>query len=237
VLAVGDIEFQNKCLGKMRDIGQAGRTVLFVSHNLGAIRNLCTRALLLSNGNLIANDNCNLVIDNYLKNCRNLAATPLHHRTDRSGTGDIRITAITASNGQNTSYIQPGKPLILSCSIEFNSPPPANGLNLAIGIDDSAGNRIALLNSEITGPTSLPVTATTHSIDVVIDKLPLTPGNYRLTIFCSANGKILDWIQDAAIILIENNDYYGTGKLPASGQGQLLLVYHFVCRDLSNHNP
>lgn len=234
VLAVGDIDFQNKCLGKMRDIGQGGRTVLFVSHNFGAIRNLCTRALLINNGNLIADDCCNLVIESYLKNCRNLAATPLHNRKDRSGTGDIRITAIAASNGQDTSHLQPGRPLVISCAIEFNSTPPASGLSLAIGIDDFSGNRVALLNSEITGPASLPITATTHSIDVVIDKLPLVPGHYRLTIFCSANGKILDWIQDAAIIVIENNDYYGTGKLPISGQGQLLLDYRFVCRSLSH---
>lgn len=235
VLAVGDQAFQKKCLGKLEATSQEGRTVLFVSHNLAAIRNLCTTAMLLQEGKLLMSDSPDAVIDRYLDNSRELAATPLAQRLDRSGNGTIRITALTASNTQGSAGLQSGKPLLISCDLEFNALPPPNGLNLAIGIDDFAGNRIALLNSEITGPVPLPVTADTHSIDVVIDKLQLLPGHYRLTLFCSANGKILDWIQDAAVISVENDDYYGTGKLPSSGQGPLLLDYRFSCRSKNAH--
>ncbi len=68
VLAVGDIEFQNKCLGKMKDVSEKdGRTVLFVSHNIAAIKNLCNKALLLSNGKLIYNDITTTVLLKYLE--------------------------------------------------------------------------------------------------------------------------------------------------------------------------
>ncbi len=75
VLAVGDAEFQKKCLGKMGDISKGeGRTVLFVSHNMGAVKNLCTRGILLENGRIIFNDGAEEAIDQYLKNGNNLAS-------------------------------------------------------------------------------------------------------------------------------------------------------------------
>lgn len=65
VLAVGDTQFQKKCLGKMEDVGTEGRTVLFVSHNMGAISSLCTRGILLSSGNCIADGNLESVVSQY----------------------------------------------------------------------------------------------------------------------------------------------------------------------------
>ncbi len=72
VLAVGDAEFQKKCLGKMQDVSEGGRTVIFVSHNMQALRQLCTRSILLSAGNLIMDDFTPKVIDNYLQAHRNV---------------------------------------------------------------------------------------------------------------------------------------------------------------------
>jgi lipopolysaccharide transport system ATP-binding protein len=66
VLAVGDVHFQKKCLGKMKDVGNNGRTVIFVSHNMGAIRQLCDRAILLTEGSKILDENINNVINKYI---------------------------------------------------------------------------------------------------------------------------------------------------------------------------
>lgn len=66
VLAVGDAQFQKKCLGKMKDAGREGRTVLFVSHNMGTIRNLCSRCIMLDQGKLIADSDVNSVVGQYL---------------------------------------------------------------------------------------------------------------------------------------------------------------------------
>lgn len=68
VLAVGDAEFQKKCIGKMKDVASEGRTVLFVSHNMEAIKNLCSRALLLDHGTIISEGTPEQVIESYLKN-------------------------------------------------------------------------------------------------------------------------------------------------------------------------
>lgn len=70
VLAVGDVEFQKKCIGKMKDVAGAGRTVLFVSHNMEAVKNLCSRALLLEHGSIVSEGSPTQVIETYL-NSRN----------------------------------------------------------------------------------------------------------------------------------------------------------------------
>ena len=76
VLAVGDAEFQKKCLGKMGDVAHAGRTVLFVSHNMGSIQQLCSRAILLNGGQILADDNAGAVVGRYLS----IGATKLGER-------------------------------------------------------------------------------------------------------------------------------------------------------------
>src|SRR5262249_29652844 len=87
VLAVGDAAFQKKCLGRMGDVIQEGRTVLFVSHNMAAIAALCTRAMLIHRGRLELCDRPQVVIDEYLRTVRNDADVPLRDRTDRQGNG------------------------------------------------------------------------------------------------------------------------------------------------------
>jgi lipopolysaccharide transport system ATP-binding protein len=97
VLAVGDLAFQKKCLGKMGEVSQGGRTVLFVSHNMQAVRNLCPRSLLLNEGEIIHDAETNAVLHNYNEILRNIniddktsLSNPLHRR----GSGSARFTAI-----------------------------------------------------------------------------------------------------------------------------------------------
>ena len=94
VLAVGDAEFQKKCLGKMEDVAGHGRTVLFVSHNMAAVTSLCTRAVLLENGTMVESGPTHEVTDAYLRRGREASSTPLTDRVDRRGTGAVRFTAL-----------------------------------------------------------------------------------------------------------------------------------------------
>jgi lipopolysaccharide transport system ATP-binding protein len=68
VLAVGDAEFQRKCMGKMEDVSNSGKTILFVSHNMSAIKHLCQKAIHLEHGNIVKNSNVNEVISSYINN-------------------------------------------------------------------------------------------------------------------------------------------------------------------------
>jgi len=98
VLAVGDAEFQKKAIGKMQDISRGeGRTVLFVSHNMDAIMRLCTRAILLSNGNIIENGNVSKIIDKYLNTEFGTTSYKKWGTTNEEGS-IVRILEVKAHN-------------------------------------------------------------------------------------------------------------------------------------------
>ena len=94
VLAVGDAEFQSRCLGKMSDVAGHGRTVLFVSHHLAALRALCTRAIWLEDGRIAAEGEVTPVVDAYLAASHRLADAPVAERRDRGGSGALRFTRV-----------------------------------------------------------------------------------------------------------------------------------------------
>jgi len=107
VLAVGDADFQKKCLGKMDEVtGQEGRTILFVSHNLTAIQNLCKRCVLLEKGKIKMIGETKEVIDEYLNNEINLLNTPLKDRLDRKGSGEIKINSLSITNSEDSPNIK-----------------------------------------------------------------------------------------------------------------------------------
>ena len=107
VLAVGDAEFQKKAIGKMQDISKGeGRTVLFVSHNMAAVKSLCTRAIVLENGTTVFEGDTEEAVDFYLSKGKVLNAIALSSRTDRTGNGKIRLTDINFLNKQNKSVNQ-----------------------------------------------------------------------------------------------------------------------------------
>ncbi|MFL5763722.1 MAG: ABC transporter ATP-binding protein [Bacteroidia bacterium] len=100
VLAVGDIAFQNKCMGKMNEVSKQGRTILFVSHNMQALSQLCTRGILLQNGSVVQNGSITESIRNYLSNSISTTgpAYDLSLNTDRRGTGLLRFTKLEMYN-------------------------------------------------------------------------------------------------------------------------------------------
>ncbi|MBC7389341.1 MAG: ABC transporter ATP-binding protein [Opitutaceae bacterium] len=105
VLSVGDLEFQKKCMGKMQDVNNKdGRTVLFVSHNLGAIKELCNKGILLKNGRIELEGSTNIVLSKYLIGSEtSISATEfLHDATIRRGNGEVRFTNILINNGSQT---------------------------------------------------------------------------------------------------------------------------------------
>src|SRR5690242_21113009 len=104
VLAVGDAEFQRKCLGKMERVAKEGRTVLFVSHNLAAVQSLCTSAYLLSKGSIIASGDVSTVIARYLQSARDNQVYDLAERADRQGTGKLRFVTCSA-RGAGDQYM------------------------------------------------------------------------------------------------------------------------------------
>jgi lipopolysaccharide transport system ATP-binding protein len=229
VLAVGDAEFQKKCLGKMGDMAGSGRTVLFVSHNMAAVQSLCQRAILLENGRCVQDGSPNHIIGTYLQTIAEITHFPLDQREDRKGTGNIRFTAIGLCNKDREvvpSFVC-GEDAVLVLHFENYTSGDLRNLVVNIGLDNQMDQRIALLSNEITGDDFATVSADMDRVEVVIPRMPLKPGRYKFTLFGRVNGIIADWIHNAGFFDVEPGDYYGSGRLPPMVQGDFMINHQF----------
>jgi lipopolysaccharide transport system ATP-binding protein len=232
VLAVGDAEFQKKCLGKMHDVAsKQGRTILFVSHNMAAVESMCDSALLLVEGRCAAQGDTPIIVQHYLRELSRTSATPLDQRTDRSGSGEVRFASLSleSANGDQVSTFQCGAEAVLNLGIENRTGREIHGLRISIGIDNEMGQRLLHLDTALQGSDVTGFPPGFGSVRVVVPRIPLFPGRYRLgSIFSSLNGDITDWVKDAASFEVEPGDYYGTGQLPLPTQGVFLSEHRFV---------
>lgn len=229
VLAVGDAEFQKKCLGKMKDVSSEGRTVLFVSHNMAAIQNLCDKAVYLKKGEVQMIGDTDAVITTYLRGASETFAIDLADRVDRSGNKAIQFTSILLKDesGKSLSAFQCGKNVVMGIKFKRSENKPLKNLHIAIGIDDDFGQRIANLNNDITNQIFNTVDTDCDTVDVHIPHFPFKQGGYTFTLYATVNGELADWVQEAGIIDVESGDFYNTGKQLPDGQGQFLFNYSF----------
>ncbi len=226
VLAVGDAEFQRKCMGKMKEVAHGGRTILFVSHNMAAIQNLCSTAIYLKHGQVKAQGEAGTVIAEYLRSSSDAARQDLALRQDRQGNGAVRFTAFSITNErmEEIAALQSGAPALLHFDFESNG--DARELRLAIGIDDELGTRVAQFNNEATGQVFGDATGK-QRITISLPKCALRNGRYTFTLFSSVAGDTADYLFNAGSFDVEDGDFYGTGKLPPGDQGAVLLEHSF----------
>lgn len=230
VLAVGDVAFQKKCLGKMDDVvNQGGRTIVFVSHNMSAIQRLCPRTILLAKSRLVADGATDKVIEQYLEETANASShIQIHDRTDRRGSGRIRINQVILqdAHGKPINYFSTGQDIQLA--IEYRKESKSLGLRnvkVAIGINNHLGERIVLLYNDMANDafTTVPDQGT---FLVSVPHLPLIPGHYYFSCFVESNNEIADWIIDVSSFEVHTGDYFGTRKLPpTSNQGNVLIPH------------
>ena len=223
VLAVGDIAFQRKCLGKMGDVAKQGRTILFVSHNMAAVESLCSTAYLLENGQLVESGTTKTVIDAYLSTIPTLCNTSLEHRPDREGSGRLRFTDIELrlDEGVPTEVAQTGKTLLISVAYTSTSDTLKN-VEMSIDIFAQNGQCMLMLNNEMSG-TNFESVPGVGRFSCRVERFPLSPGQYPITLFCRVNGIIADWVSAAILLTVEPGDFYGTGRLPPATHGGFLI--------------
>ncbi|HAA01375.1 MAG TPA: hypothetical protein DEP18_07800 [Flavobacteriales bacterium] len=125
VLAVGDAAFQKKCIGKMQDVSKSGRTVLFVSHNMSAVRNLCNKAILLQNGKLIVQDEVEPVLERYLASNQTGQLTGNYTRPDKKQS-DVMLSsaAVVDAQGEERNAFEIIEQVGLKLNLTCNKPVP-----------------------------------------------------------------------------------------------------------------
>jgi lipopolysaccharide transport system ATP-binding protein len=228
VLAVGDADFQKKCLGKMSEVASGqGRTVLFVSHSMAAILNLCTRAILLDGGRILTQGPVNDVVSAYMSGMSSQPTHLLSSRTDRKGSSVIRFREVRLRSGAEAAYgvLASGESAIIELHFDNNSGRDLRNLCVAIGINDQFGHRLFSLDTGITSVNFKSIPQNASRIEIHIPELPLGPGRYGFTLYSDENGELADWIKDAGHFDVEGGDFYGSGKLPPADLG-VFLVHH-----------
>jgi lipopolysaccharide transport system ATP-binding protein len=227
VLAVGDVEFQKKCLGKMREVTREGRTVLFVSHDMGAIQNLCPRTILLGDGSIEIDDATEAVLGRYLTTSDEKSRLLLSKREDRSGTGRVQAEEYWWETSEGiTDAVRVGTPATLVISLRNLTDAKIEGIGVDIGIDSKMGVRISHLSTATLAKTITLDPGEKREVHFEIKSIPFHPGRYRFTAMVHAHGEVEDWIQEAGSLNVEKGDFYGTGKLPPDGQGCFLVDYN-----------
>jgi lipopolysaccharide transport system ATP-binding protein len=233
VLAVGDAAFQKKCLGKMGEVARAGRTVLFVSHQMAVVRNLCERVVLLGEGRVVMEGTSGEVLARYLAEARDFGGTALLERRDREGSGLMRFVSVEVRTDghESRSAISSGQGGRLLLGFANQSGRVLKNVTVAVGVDDVFGQRLLVFSNELTNEIAASVPTGSGMMEFQFEALPLSPGRYDLTFFASAEGQVMDWIQRAAVLEVEAGDFFGTGRLPPVGQGNLLVRHHFSLKE------
>jgi len=231
VLAVGDTRFQRKCLGKMQDVSNQGRTILFVSHSMAAIRNLCTDAIYLNNGKINSIGKTDEIIFDYLKLGFESASISLKDRDDRTGSGLIRFLAfdlLDYYSREPLHSVPSGGSCILNIKYETNvSHADVIEFDIAVGIDDCFGNRITHLSNTTTNQSLKIKDKKSGNIEIEISEIPLSKGRYSVTLFASIGGDVSDWIKNASFFDVEEGDFFNTGKIPPESQGVFYIKHSF----------
>ncbi len=229
VLAVGDISFQRKCLGKMEDIRSSGRTILFVSHNMASIENLCSSALVLKDGRVDFYGDTKEGIRHYHALFEGSSA-PAFEPNTRTGDGRVRISDAWFEDreGRRMSALRSGESVRLCISIDCKADNCRN-LVVAAGVTTLHGEGILHFSTETSGLV-IPNFSNHGLFTCTVPKLPLRAGYYSLNLFITSNGAIADWLLGALKFQIEDADFYGTGKLPPEGYPLFLAEYSWSYR-------
>jgi lipopolysaccharide transport system ATP-binding protein len=230
VLAVGDVQFQKKCLGKMEEVGKEGRTVIFVSHNMSAVESLCDRGILLQSGSLSLDGDPQEAIKFYLEKAYTLSKdVSIEQRKDRSGSGKIRVTSfrVLDSEGNEVPSLQSGKDYRFEIGYSNKTRKYLNDIVVSLDILDEKNNRVLLFRTNFTN-NNLTIDPHLGYIICNIKNLPLANGSYRLSIFIShADAETLDYIEDAVPIAVDGGDFFGTGSYGLPSHCKILVKTHW----------
>lgn len=215
VLAVGDAEFQKKCLGKMGEVSKnEGRTVLFVSHNMAAVQNLCDWGILLENGSIRFSGSIGTAVTKYLTSGEENKNVLLDHkRKDRRGSGRLRLISYWFEDlkGNRLTGLQTGANAKIL--FKFNSSEESiSQLVIRLKIFNNNKELVTILNNFHSGhPLEL---NSNKIVACVIHKLPLSAGKYSFDFQTMVGYEVADEIEDLGEVFVDMGDFFGTGKIP-----------------------
>ncbi len=213
VLAVGDIEFQKKCLGKMDDVAKLGRTVLFVSHNMNAIQRLCSHTIFIDKGELVEKGPTRDVVSGYISS--NFYSTAPKEKISledavRVGTGEAYFDSISYESPSEEIGFKPYSNGPVEFSLNIESDAPRTVSSVAVTIFDQYGTKLVNADSVSLG-RSVELKKGRNHFKFRIDRLHLNPGVYIVGLWMAkSSGNVLDQIYSAIrldVVDLEDNEF------------------------------
>ena len=207
VLAVGDAVFQKKCLGRMRDISTEGRTVLFVSHNMAAIRSLCSRGILLSGGRKVFDGAANECVDRYLADITKHAVNEVDLDNVRRSSGvdpALKIRKLRLASRDGRPLVRSGDPL--EVELAFSVSELLDEVVLGVNVVSADNVQIMECRSSHSYGVIDRLQPGDYSITCRIDQNVLSPGLYLMNVGARCASKLLDHVPQALTFEVYSDD-------------------------------
>ncbi len=222
VLAVGDMEFQKKCLGKMQQVAEGeGRTVLFVSHNMGAVGSLCKRVIALAGGRVVFDGNTNDGITKYLQGDRPPKSFYVRDAVDHKRSIHIREIELCGEDGQRRDTVHNGEAFIVR--LRYHAPNPSEaGVSPSIGVTTTGGVRVFQHHSKLSKQQFYHVPEDGTFV-CRIPKLPLPASVYRLSVALVSEDRVVDEVESAIEFSVLDGTFYPSGESTPASHGLTLV--------------
>lgn len=237
VLAVGDAEFQKKCLGKMGDVAsKEGRTVLFVSHNMGAIQTLCQQGVLLRQGQISFIGSAEKSVQEYLSFLLILSEDPFGDYPERSGDGSVKFTAsrIRNTKGEQIQEILAGDDIQIE--LDYTSTNAGSNNRVIATIFNQMGVAVTNVDMQLTG-MHLGELSNRGKFICHINKTPLIPGRYRIAAAIYVDDHLCDLIPSVLVFNIVGSHFYSNGNIPHPSYCITMVDHHWThVKDLEEGN-
>jgi homopolymeric O-antigen transport system ATP-binding protein len=225
VLAVGDVAFQKKCLGRMGEVAGEGRTVLFVSHNMAVMQALCRRGILLDGGRVAHDGTIREAVSRYLRHLERAMTTDLGERLDRSGWHEVNLTRIRIGGGiDGDGTLVTGAPASFTFELDRFLPSTFCGFV----VYDNLGHPVVEFRSSIGGPGDVDTMGASNTFICEIDELPLVPGRYRIDVEIWAQNDLQDGIESAMIFDVEQGVLAGRPVSADEHRGPIAVVHRWT---------
>ncbi len=229
VLAVGDAEFQKKCLGKMSEVADEGRTVLFVSHNMGSIRKLCSSGILLGNGKIEYSGEINKVVSSYI-------SMPMINKKEKSEIASTKtptlsqakfLTKIELRDNEykiNNSFFM-GQKMIFR--FYLRNLIKIKEFRLGISINSLDGHRIIVVDTDMDKKSQALTFSANDIVDLHVDEIYLTPGSYSVDFIIAQHiGGRLEFLENVLNFDVIADDVFENGYLINKAYG------FFYCKNI-----
>jgi lipopolysaccharide transport system ATP-binding protein len=229
VLAVGDALFQKKCIGQIDKVSKEGRTVLFVSHNMSAVKTLCTRALWIQDGKLAFQGPVQEAIDRYWGTVEDPAEKGQEKSVRRSGAGPARFSSVKISNDRSgeSSMFSMGEGMMIEMVYE-NSEKTKKKLPLVFHIFFNSPQHGRLFTCSTKYTVEDPFFPPSGRLVCHVPKLPLRPGAYSIDVVIKQDREVWDFMEGACKFNVVEGNFYKTGRIPSPNDGMFLVDHRWT---------